>query len=232
MAEAYAFARAFDQARYVGDDELAAVRRVEGAEDRLERRERVVGDLRLRVGDPAEERGLAGVRQPDERGIREKLQTQLVVGLLAGHADLGEPRRLAGGRGEAAVAAAADAATREHRPHTGVRQVDDEIAVRVDDLRPHRHRQLDVLAVGPVLSGPTAPAAAPAFERALSAEAREIPQVGVRGENDVAATAAVTAVGAALRDIFFPAEAQRAVAAAPRLHVNAGTVVEHGRPSR
>ena len=129
MAEAYAFARAFDQARYVGDDELAAVRRVEGAEDRLERRERVVGDLRLRVGDPAEERGLAGVRQPDQRGIREKLQTQLVVGLLAGHADLGEPRRLAGGRGEAAVAAAADAATREHRPHTGVRQVDDEIAV-------------------------------------------------------------------------------------------------------
>ena len=51
MAEPDALGGALDQPRNVGDDELAAVRRVDRAEHRLERRERVVGDLRLRVGD-------------------------------------------------------------------------------------------------------------------------------------------------------------------------------------
>ena len=46
---------ALDQTRNVCDDELAAVRRVDRAEDRLERRERIVGDLRLRVGDAREQ---------------------------------------------------------------------------------------------------------------------------------------------------------------------------------
>ena len=96
MAEPDALARALDQPGHVGDDELAAVRRLDRAEHRLERRERILGDLRPRVRDPREQRRLAGVRQADERRVGEQLQAQLDVALLAGQADLGEARRLPG----------------------------------------------------------------------------------------------------------------------------------------
>jgi hypothetical protein len=54
VAQADALARAFDQARHVGHHELALVR-LDGAEHRLEGREGVLGDLRLRVRDPGKE---------------------------------------------------------------------------------------------------------------------------------------------------------------------------------
>ena len=46
---------------------------VERAEHRLERRERVVGDLRRGARQPREQRRLAGVRQPDEADVGEQL---------------------------------------------------------------------------------------------------------------------------------------------------------------
>ena len=68
---------------------------VDRAEHRLERRERVVGDLRLRARQPGEQRRLAGVREAHEPGVGEQLQVQLEPALLARQATLGEPRRLA-----------------------------------------------------------------------------------------------------------------------------------------
>ena len=152
MAEADALARAFDQARHVGDDELPAVRRLGRAEHRLQRRERVVGDLRRRVRDAREQRRLARVRQADERRVREQLQVQLEVALLAGRADLGELRYLPRRRDEARVAAAAAAAAREHDARAGMREVGDQVAFVREHLRADRHVQLDVLAVGAVLA--------------------------------------------------------------------------------
>ena len=83
VTEPDALARALDQPGDVGDDELAAVRRLDGAEHRRERRERIVGDLRPRVREARDERRLAGVRQPDERCVGEQLQAQLDRALLA-----------------------------------------------------------------------------------------------------------------------------------------------------
>ena len=94
VAEAGAVAGALDQAGDVGDHELAVVA-VERAEHRLERRERVVGDLRRRARQPREQRGLAGVRQADEADVGEQLELQLDPALLARQAALGEARRLA-----------------------------------------------------------------------------------------------------------------------------------------
>ena len=74
MAEPDALARALDQPRHVGDRELAPVGRVDRAEHRRERRERVVGDLRLGVRDPAQERRLARVREAEERRVGEQLE--------------------------------------------------------------------------------------------------------------------------------------------------------------
>ena len=76
VAEPGAVRRALDQARDVGDDELALLV-LQRAEDRLERRERVVGDLRRGARQPRQQRGLAGVRQPDEADVGEQLEAQV-----------------------------------------------------------------------------------------------------------------------------------------------------------
>ena len=94
VPEPDALARALDQPRHVGDRQLPAVGAVDRAEHRRQRRERVVRDLRLRVRDPAQERGLAGVRQPRAGGVGHQLQVQLELARLARQARLGVPRRL------------------------------------------------------------------------------------------------------------------------------------------
>ena len=93
VAEPGAGARALDQAGDVGEHELAVVG-VERAEHRLERRERVAGDLRLRARQAREQRGLAGVGEPDEPDVGEQLELQLDLALLPRQPALGEPRRL------------------------------------------------------------------------------------------------------------------------------------------
>ncbi len=77
------------------------------AEVGLERGERVVGDLRLRRADRRDQRRLARVREPDERGVGEQLHLEAQPVLLAVLALLGEARRAARVREEAGVAAAA-----------------------------------------------------------------------------------------------------------------------------
>ena len=107
VTEAGAVRGALDEPRDVGDRELARVRAFDGSEHRLDRRERVVGDLRLRVRDAAEERRLARVREPGERGVDDELEAQREVGLVTWKPGLREAWRLPGRRREARVAAPA-----------------------------------------------------------------------------------------------------------------------------
>ena len=92
---------------------------------------------------------------------------------------------------------------------------------------PDRHGEDDVVAVGAVLARAAAVAAAPRVEDRLRAEGREIAQIGVGDEDDVAAAAAVAPVRPALRHELLAAEAEAAVAAAARLDANADAIVEH-----
>ena len=55
VAEPDAFARTLDQPRHVRDHELPAVGRLDRPEHGLQRRERILGDLRLRVRDAREQ---------------------------------------------------------------------------------------------------------------------------------------------------------------------------------
>ncbi len=82
MPEPGAGARTLDQSGNVGDHELAVIL-VERAEHRLERRERVVGDLRRRPRQPRQQRGLAGVGKTDQPDVSEQLQLQRQPALLA-----------------------------------------------------------------------------------------------------------------------------------------------------
>ena len=112
VAEAGALVRALDQARDVGEHEFA-LGRPHDAEARLERRERIVGDLRLRRADGGEKGRLAGIRQADEPGIGDELQPQPEPALLALEARIGAARGAVGRGREMGVAEAAVAALGE-----------------------------------------------------------------------------------------------------------------------
>ena len=81
--------------------------RLHDAEVRLERGERVVGDLRLGRRDDADQRALADVGEADERDVGHQLELELEPALLAVLALLGERGRAALVGQELGVAAAA-----------------------------------------------------------------------------------------------------------------------------
>ena len=109
-----------------------------------------------------------------------------------------------------------------------MREVGDQVPVGVEHLCADRDVELDVGAVGAVLARAAARLAAARAEARLRAEPREIAPVGVGDQDHVAAAAAVAAVRAAARHELLPAEADRAVAAAARLDLDAGAVCQHG----
>src|ERR671924_363638 len=227
MPEADALAGTLDQAGHVRDRQLAPVGRIDRAEHRGERRERVFGHLRPRVRDAGEERRLTGVRQPDERGVGEELQPQLERGLLAGETRLREAWRLPRRRGEAAVPAPARAAAGEEHPAAGRGEIGHHAALVVEDLRPDRNPQLDVVAVRAVLL-PAAPVtAATGREPLLAREPRQVAAIRVGDDHDVPAMPAVPAVRSALRDVLLAPEAERAVPAAAGPDADLGPIVEH-----
>ncbi len=152
MAEPGAVGGALDQPGDVGDGELARVRPVDDAEHGLERRERVVGDLRLRVRDPPQKRRLAGVGQPRERRVDDELQAQLEIELVAGQAGLREARRLPRRRREPRVAASSLPAARG-----------DEAAVRPSSGRRRAARRRPAAAYRRVRGPPRRSPSAPCF---------------------------------------------------------------------
>ena len=227
VAEADALARALDQPWDIGDDELPPVRGLDRPENGRKRRERIIGDLRPRIRDAREERGLARVRKPDERGVGEQLQTQLDLPLLTGHADLGEPRRLPRRAGEVLVAASARTAARDDDARLRMREVGDEPAVRVDHLRPDRDVQHRVLAAGAVREASSAGAAAPRVELLIGPEAGQVAPPRVGDEHHVPAAAAVATVRTAPRHELLAAEVDRPVPTAASLNKDARLVVKH-----
>ncbi len=225
VPEAGAVGGALDQAGDVGEHELALAV-VDRAEHRLDRRERIVGDLRCRPRQPPEQRRLARVRQADEARVGEQLQVQLDPARGAGQPALGEARRLLGRRGEALVAVAAEPARRDDRPLAVGDEVE-ALAVEALDRRPRRHEDDQVLAPGAVLVGalPVAAALRPVVAR--DPHRGEVAARAVGDEDDVAAAPAVAAVGPAPRHVRLAAEGDDAVAAGTALHVHLCPILEH-----
>ena len=227
MPEASAVGRSLDEPGHVRNGQLPVLRAVDHAEDGLERRERVVGDLRLRVRDPPQERRLAGVGEAGEGGIHHELEPKLEIELLAGKARLRKARRLPRRRREARVSAATLPADRDHDASVLGPQVGDELSVVGEELGADRNSELDVVAVGAVLlRSPAAPAAL-GLDVPDPAERREVPEPRVDGYDDVSPAPAVTAVRPTLRDELLAAEAEAAVASTARLDVDLRAVVEH-----
>ena len=200
VAEPDAGARALEQAGHVGDGELAAVVGLDRPEHGLDGRERVVGHLRLGVRDPAQERRLAGVREPEQGRVGDELQPQLEPRLVARLAHLGGLRRAPAGGGVVAVAGPAarrPVATVTRAPGCA-RSATSSSVSRMRTWVPTGTAELEALAAASGLARPLAVRAPLRPEVRGLAEARQVAQVGVGDQDDVAAVAAVTAVGTAL----------------------------------
>ena len=92
---------------------------------------------------------------------------------------------------------------------------------------PGRHADLQRRPVGAVAQRALAVAGALGLVVRAALEGLQVAQRVVADEHDVAAVAAVAAVGPAVRDVRLAAEAQAAVAAAAGLYEDARLVVEH-----
>ena len=90
MAQPAVGVRALDEPGNVGDGERVARARRRDAEVRVQRGERVRGDLGLGARDRAEQRRLARVRKADEADVGDELQREPQRYRLAGEAVLGD----------------------------------------------------------------------------------------------------------------------------------------------
>src|SRR5919108_4153753 len=143
----------------------------------------------------------------DVRRVHEQLEAQLDPALLARKPGLGEARRPPRGRREPLVAPASGAARRDDRARALVRQICEELALLVEDLRPDGHLQLQVAAVGAVPVGAAAVLASAGAQPPPAGEARQVSQRADRSQRDVAARSAVTAVPAAARPVLLAPQA-------------------------
>ena len=208
-----ALARALDDAGDVRQHEGHVLVHIHHAQVGEERREMVVGDLRVRVGDHGEQRALAHVGEAHEPHVGQQLQLQQYAVALPGQARLGKAGDLARGGGEVLVAPAAAPAAAGHIVLAGGHVVHYRAAVRVAQKRAARDAQYDALAVLAGAALALAVLAVPGDELALIAEVHQRGHVAVGLKNDVAAAAAVAAVRPAGRHVFLAVEGHRPVPA-------------------
>jgi hypothetical protein len=214
MPEAGAFSGAFDEAGDVGDDEALAFRRAHDAQLRRECRERVVGNLRARGGNGANQRGLAGVGQAEQADVGQHLELEMQAPLLARFAGRRLARRAVRARFEVQVAKPALATPGDERARAVAIEIGDELrGVRVGDDGADRHAQHDVVRAVAILVRTTSVFAALRAMDAREAVIDERVDVAIGDGEYAAAAPAVTAVGASTRDVFLAPERRGAVAA-------------------
>ena len=213
MAQTDAVRRTLDQARDIGADKALLGADADNAQHRGQRRKVVVRDLGARGRNNADERRFADVRETDQADVRDDLQFQLEVHILAGQAGLGELGDLAGRGGKVAVAPAA-AATLGHDHRFGAGQVrHDKVGLGLLQHSTAGHADDQVVAVGTAHALSAAILAVGRGVLALVAEVHQGRQVVVRHKDDITAAAAVAAVRTARRHEFFAVERHRTVAA-------------------
>ena len=173
----------------------------------------VVRDLGARFGYDGKKRRLADIRKADETNVCKQLQLEHNVVLFTLKAGFCKARCLAGRCCEVGVAPAALAAAAENERLRVGHILDDLVALRVAHDGAAGHTDREILALLAVFARALTVHAGLGDVFALIAEVHQCRHVVVDDEYNVAAVAAVTAVGAACGDIFFAVERHRAVAA-------------------
>ena len=210
-----------DQAWEIRENEAATVLVLHDAEMRLQRGERVVGDLGTGPGETGDQGALSGVGKADQAHVREQAQLESDPLFLAFRSRLREPGRLQGGRGEVHVPEPAPATLGQHPTAVVLAQVREHLAARdVAHQGARRHPEDHLGRRMPVLVAAAARLAVPRPVFALEAEVEQRGQALVRLEDDVASVSPVAARGAATRDELLPPEGNgsRAAVAGPDEH--------------
>ena len=96
VAKARTLGCTLDNARNIRHYEGNAVVHIDHAEIRIERREVIVRNFRVRVRGDGQERRFADIREADQTDVRQKLQLENDLMLLAREACLCKARNLAG----------------------------------------------------------------------------------------------------------------------------------------
>src|ERR1041385_6865865 len=130
IAQARAGVRTFDQSGYVGDHESTKATEIDNTEMRLQRRERVISDLRPRRGNSRDKSRLPRIRKPNQPNVREQLQLELQVQLFALASGLMVARRAIRRSREVRVAKTAAATARRQPAIAVVAQVVQQITCR------------------------------------------------------------------------------------------------------
>ena len=199
ITDAHTFGGAGDKAGNIGHHQFLALVG-DNAQLRLQRREGIIANLGLGVGNGIDQAGLAGVRLPDQADIGQQLQPQPDPHFLARKTGLELARSAVGTGLVVVVALAAVAALHQDGALANAGHVDDQRAVFIigQNLRAHRHLDQQIIAARP------GAVAAHAVGTALGLEMLGVAEIDQRieaidtFENDVTALAAVAAIGAAI----------------------------------
>ncbi len=228
--EPLALARTGNETGHVGNGERGLTAR-DDPEVRHQRRERVVGDLRLSRRQHRHERRLSRAGEPDQADVRDGLQLENQIAFLAVLAEQGEAGRLAGARGESGVPEATATAGRRLEPGALPDQVGENPAVLVQHDRAVGNAQDQVLADGAVTVAAGTLCSVAALRVRMEVEVEQSVDAGVDDQDDVAAVPAVTAVGAAEGLELLPMHGRASVAALSCTDVQSDAVDEarHGR---
>src|ERR1041384_7371668 len=137
---------AFDQSRYVGDDEGTKVAEINHTQMRLQSRERIIRDLRARCRHGRNERRFPRVWKTHQTNISEQLQLELQVQLLSLASGLMVARSTIGRGREVRVPKSATPTTRGQPAITIVIEIVKQLAcISVKDLRADRHAHNQII---------------------------------------------------------------------------------------
>src|SRR5207245_5294439 len=228
VPQARAFGSSFDEPGNIGDHKAAIDPDTNHPEMRMQCGERVVCNLGAGSGDGANEGGFSGVGKSQQSNIGKHLQLELERAMLAGLAGCRFSGRAVGARFEIDIAEAPFASPREQCDLLVFGEVSDRFpGLRVHDHGTRGHAQYDIIGTFSVALG-TAPAlAVPGAVNAREAIFDEGVDVSVGDRIDAATAAAIPAVRPAARYVLFASEAHCAVAALPRVDLDARVVDEY-----
>ena len=231
VTQALALARALDETRDVGND-VRIFAGTHHAEVRHERGERVVGDLGAGGTHACNERGLAHRGKAHERGIGHKLHLELNPVLLGRLAELGKGRSAAHRRHKVGIAQAAGATGRHDDALAVVYQVGNlehrglRLGIELANYGAHGDFQNQVLTAFAVAAGTLAMRSALGTKVMLKAVIDQRGKLSVGLDDDIAATTAVAAIGAALGDKCLTPKRHASGSAVAAAHVNAADIGE------
>jgi hypothetical protein len=190
---------ALDQARDIGHHERLEASGAHHAQVRRQCGEGVVGDLRLRGGDPRDQRALPGIGHSHQAHVGKEPQLEEESPLFAGRAGLAVPGRLVGRGGKAGVSTSSATAPGCGPSRAWIHEICQELVIFVVHVGARRHLDHEVLPAAPMLILP------PAVLAPLGAKVLAESKGGQGGEGRVhfhdhaAPVTAVAAVGAAAR---------------------------------